>query len=309
MSQGCPNELCMFQGLVVTRASEGTIVCTGCGLVLENRIIDETSEYRHFSKDVSGIGLNDQSRSGQANDRFYSDCGLGTVISETNPNGASLSAYNRRNLQSGHDKTLAKGSHSIDELCRNLMLNDTVGTEAKRIFKSIGEQRGLKGRPHMAIVSACVFIASRRSSPRSIREIAAITGVDKKDILRCYSMAKKIDPGMTANRTAVEYASRYSNELAFTPIQVRSARQIAERAIELGILTGKNPLSIASATVYIVGKLYGNDKTFSEISNVSTMKDITIKNCYKAMQQRKSELLKGLDLSLDPSKLLPLSSQ
>lgn len=309
MSGGCTNELCMFQGLVVTRATEGTIVCTGCGLVLESRIIDETSEYRHFSSQVSGIGSNDQSRTGQANNQFYSDCGIGTIISDIGPNTSALSSYNRRNLQSGHDKTLAKGSNSIDDLCRKLSLNDTVGDEGKRIFKSIGEQRGLKGRPHMAIVSACVFIASRRSSPRSIREIAAITGVDKKDILRCYSMAKKIDPGMTANRTAIEYASRYANELAFTPMQVRAARQIAEKAIELGILTGKNPLSIASATVYIVGRLYGSDKSFSEISGVSTMKDITIKNCYKAMQPRRFELLKGLDSLLDPNKLQPLSNQ
>jgi len=49
---------------------------------------------------------------------------------------------------------------------------------AKLIFKTITEKHGIKGRSYMAMISACVFIASRKNNPRSIREISKITNMD-----------------------------------------------------------------------------------------------------------------------------------
>eukprot|EP00358_Blepharisma_japonicum_P002867 CAMPEP_0202948416 /NCGR_PEP_ID=MMETSP1395-20130829/13334_1 /ASSEMBLY_ACC=CAM_ASM_000871 /TAXON_ID=5961 /ORGANISM="Blepharisma japonicum, Strain Stock R1072" /LENGTH=128 /DNA_ID=CAMNT_0049650457 /DNA_START=540 /DNA_END=926 /DNA_ORIENTATION=- len=117
-------------------------------------------------------------------------------------------------------------------------------------------------------------------------------------------MTKKLIPtGMGANRSAADYAQRFANELNFAPLQVKAAKTIAERSIELEILTGKSPLSIASAAVWIVGQILNCEKTLAEISEASTMKDITIKNCVKAMCIRLNELIRGFEANVDQKKM------
>jgi len=208
---------------------------------------------------------------------------------------------------SSADKQLMKGFQSIADLCNNLNLNDVCAEDAKLIFKTISDQRGLKGRSYMAMVAACVFIAGRRNNPRSIREISKITNIEQKEILRCYSIIKKLIPNqIVSGRSAADYATRFAYELNFLTLQARVAKTIAERAIELEILTGKSPLSIASAAVYIVGKLFDCEKSsMSEISEASTMKDVTIKNCVKIMSIRIQDLVNGFDI--DQKKIMLIS--
>ena len=71
---------------------------------------------------------------------------------------------------------------------------------------------------------------------------------------------------------------------------------IAEKAIEKGLVTGKSPLSVASAAVYLIGQLSGDNRSYTEVSEVSTMKVVTIKNCCKSLYCYISELLEGIQL-------------
>lgn len=300
---------CKASHSCIINSKEGTIVCQTCGLVQMSRIIDDTLETRNFSKDATSRGGDDNKRCGGANVDLLSDRGIMTLISGGPDTG--LSRWAQRSAQSGADKQLVRGFQAIGELTNNLHLNDVCADEAKLIFKSITEQRGLKGRSYQAMVAACVFIASRKSNPRSIREISKITNVDQKEILRCYSMMKKLIPtGVVGNHSAAYYAKRFANELNFSTAHVKAAENIAVKSIELEILTGKSPLSIASAAVYLVGQLFGIDKSsLSDISEVSTMKDITIKNCVKAMSQRLHELIRGFDTQIDPKKVIQMTRQ
>ena len=54
----------------------------------------------------------------------------------------------------------------------------------------------------------------------------------------------------------------------------------------MGIVTGKNPMSVASAAVYIIG-LHNPEyaRSFHDISEKSEMKEITIKNCAKILHE------------------------
>jgi len=79
---------------------------------------------------------------------------------------------------------------------------------------------------------------------------------------------------------------------------------MAERALDLEILTGKSPLSIAGAVVFMVGKLLGCEKpNMSEICETSTMKDSTIKNCLKIMGGKLDELVRGFEM-IDQNKIM-----
>jgi transcription initiation factor TFIIB len=280
---------CGEQGLVIDQA-EGSIVCRMCGEVEGMRIIDESSEWRNFAKESSSHGGDDPKRVGEANNNLLPDRGICTTISGVND--ASLSRWNQRVMQGGQEKTLSRGFRSIEDLCNVLNIGDIVKEEAQHLFKKVDDQKTLKGRGHNAIVSSCVFIACRKkSNPRSIREISMALNVEKREILKCYSSIKKILPLVHSNKSASEYAKRFASELGFTEVENKKSQIIAERAIEKGLVTGKSPLSVASAAVYIVAKLANKTKTYTEISNVSSMKEITIKSCYKSISSSIDELL------------------
>ena len=225
------------------------------------------------------------------------DRGLCTIISGNGVKDSALSRWNQRTIQGGAEKTLSRGFKSIDELCNNLNLGDVIKEDAKILFKKVDDQKVLKGRGHTAIVSSCVFIACRKkNNPRSIREISTALNVERKEILKCYSIIKKIAPSVHTNKSASEYSKRYALELNFSEQANRIAQVIAEKAIEKGLVTGKSPLSVASAAVYLIGQLSGDNRSYTEVSEVSTMKVVTIKNCCKSLYCYISELLEGIQL-------------
>jgi transcription initiation factor TFIIB len=291
---------------MVTDYHEGSVVCRGCGLVQDHRIIDETYESRSFAKDSTARGGDDGKRIGGANNPLLEGHGLGTVISAGSAKESQLSWLNMRASNSGSDRALTRGYQTIDELCHTLNLNDTIAECAKEHFKGIEEQKKLRGRAHDAVISAIVFIACKsKSNPRSIREIALISNAKKKEIRRCFSLIKKLMPAPSMTNSAADYASNFAIKLHFTEVLRRACKQVAENAIMLGIVTGKNPMTVASASVFIVGALSKEHaKSFREISDVSHMKDVTIKNCYREMHPFLSRLVSKWDDSVN-IELLP----
>ncbi|XP_031107419.1 transcription initiation factor IIB-2-like [Ipomoea triloba] len=80
---------------VVFDHAAGDTVCSECGLVLESRSIDETSEWRTFADDS---GDHDPNRVGGPVNPLLGDLGLSTVISKgPNSNGdASVARLQNR---------------------------------------------------------------------------------------------------------------------------------------------------------------------------------------------------------------------
>eukprot|EP00359_Climacostomum_virens_P005519 CAMPEP_0204911272 /NCGR_PEP_ID=MMETSP1397-20131031/9651_1 /ASSEMBLY_ACC=CAM_ASM_000891 /TAXON_ID=49980 /ORGANISM="Climacostomum Climacostomum virens, Strain Stock W-24" /LENGTH=294 /DNA_ID=CAMNT_0052081763 /DNA_START=350 /DNA_END=1231 /DNA_ORIENTATION=- len=278
---------------IVIDYHEGSVVCRACGRVQEDRIIDETYESRSFAKDSSARGGDDGKRIGGANNYLLDGYGLGTVISAGSAKESQLSYLNVRASNTGTDRALSRGFTSIDELCNLLNLNDEVAECGKEIFKKIEEEKKLRGRSHDAIISAIVFIAcKRKNNPRSIREISQIYNAKKKEVTKCFSLIKKLIPAPSATNSAVDYASHFAIKLKFSEELRRAAKSVAEKAIHMGIVTGKNPMTVASASVYMVGMLTKEfPKSFREVSDVSHMKDVTIRNCYKEMYNHRRELI------------------
>lgn len=60
---------------------------------------------------------------------------------------------------------------------------------AKYLLKSLNEKKCLKGRSHHARATACLYIACRQEhSPRTYKEICAISHSNKKEIGKCFKI-------------------------------------------------------------------------------------------------------------------------
>jgi transcription initiation factor TFIIB len=175
---------------------------------------------------------------------------------------------------------------SIGNMIVLLGLTDGVRDVSNLLFQKLVQTSSIKGRSHKAIVSAIIYIACRaKGLPRSLREITTIYQCKRKEVTKCFSLIKKTIPEIESSiKSPIYYAKRYCSHLGINDPQLsKNATDLAEKAVELEIMTGKSPSTISSAAIYIACQLYGQPKSYREISEVSKMADNTIKKCCKEM--------------------------
>jgi transcription initiation factor TFIIB len=317
--------------LVEDHAS-GDIVCDSCGLVLSQRTIDMSSEWRTFSNDDQGN--DDPSRVGDGPNALLNGAQLNTNIAFGDGGMRSKElhrAQNKANLDKGN-KALLQAYKQIGALCDGWQLPNSVSDTAKHLFKDADESRIFKGKSQEALIAGCVFLACRRNNvPRSFREVMELTKVSKKEIGRTFKLLETFLMGkdreskaaggtaMIAGGTVVyneEYkgssnsdpadlCNRYCSMLNMDQRTTNVAIALAQQMTATGALAGRSPLSSAAACIYMAGQLMGQPKNPKEIMHVAKVSDSTIRHAYKLLYEEKDKIITEeiVGRGADPNKL------
>lgn len=162
------------------------------------------------------------------------------------------------------------------------------------LFKQVYEQKSLKGRANDAIASACLYIACRQEGvPRTFKgqntlllsckilrlstcqalwavhpflsvfstEICAVSRISKKEIGRCFKLILKALETSVDLITTGDFMSRFCSNLGL-PKQVQMAATfIARKAVELDLVPGRSPISVAAAAIYMASQASAEKKT------------------------------------------------
>lgn len=264
----------------------GDMICSTCGLVVGDRVVDVGSEWRTFSD-----SNNDPSRVGAAENPLL-DNDLSTSIGRS----TTGTEYHNRNNTNSTNRTLMAAYRDINEIADRVGLPRTITDEASLYFKRVFEQRKLRNRPRGAIVSACIYIACRtQGAARSFRELSTISGSPTKDIAKCYKKIMDIvdtpRQELSMHVDSGDFMSRFCSRLTL-PIEVqRIATHIAQKARELSITDGRNPTSIAAAAIYMASQASDTPKSQKDISEVAGCAESTIRHSYRLMLARAPELI------------------
>jgi len=90
------------------------------------------------------------------------------------------------------------------------------------------------------------------------------------------------------------YTTLWVNRLNL-PIKIATiSENIAKKAVEVGVVSGRAPTTVAASAIYFVlnETSYTSDKIgIKEISDISGVSEATIKNCYKELEAEKSQFL------------------
>lgn len=270
---------------LVEDAHAGDMICSRCGLVVGDRIVDVSSEWRTFSDSNS-----DPSRVGAAENPLLEN-DLSTRIG-----AAAGTEYHNRSSMSSTNRTLSGAFRDINEIADRVGLPKTITDEAAGLFKRVHEQKRLRNRPRLAIVSACIYLACRlQGAPRSLRELSTISGVQASIIAKCYkAILKTVETPRQALSTHVDsgdFMLRFCSNLSL-PVEVqRIATNIAAVAKEKSITDGRNPTSIAAAAIYMASQVSDTKRSQREISEVAGCAESTIKHSYRLMLSRAAELI------------------
>jgi len=298
---------------LVEEFSSGDMVCSSCGLVVGERIIDTRSEWRTFSNDDQGS--DDPSRVGDGPNALIDGDQLQTTIAFEGKNARNLSHLQNKITQDKASKTLLAAYRDIQSLTDSITAGTQVANTAKYIFKQVEDHKAMKGKSQEAIIAGCIFIACRQTDvPRTFREIYSLTKVSKKEIGRVFKQLEAFlqkmggeDAVVKANQhqqyTAKgstgpdELCARYCSNLNFrNPVAIEHiARSLAKGAQKVGELAGRSPLSVAAACIYMASYLKGESRTSKEIAGVAGVSDGTVKTAYRFLYQSREDIFKDAE--------------
>lgn len=171
--------------------ASGDMVCTSCGLVLAQRNVDVSSEWRTFSNDDQGN--DDPSRVGDGPNALLNGAQLNTGIAyDNNSKNKDLHRTQGKSTVEKGNKPLLVAYKQIGALCDGWQLPGQVSDTTKHLYKDASEAGLAKGKSQDALIAGCLFFACRRNNvPRTFREVMELTRVSKKEIGRTFKALEK----------------------------------------------------------------------------------------------------------------------
>ncbi|CAG5119626.1 unnamed protein product [Candidula unifasciata] len=271
----------------------GDMICPVCGLVVGDRVIDVGSEWRTFSNEKDA---KDNSRVGAAENPLFDGGDMSTMIatgtaSEAMKDEFGKALYKNRRAVSSSDRALITAYREIAQMADRLNLPKMLVDRASTLFKQVHDSKALKGRSNDAIVSACMYIACRQDGvPRTFKEICAVSKVSKKEIGRVFKLIlKNLETNVNLITTG-DFMSRFCSNLGLSPAIQKAATHIARKAVEMDLVPGRSPISVAAAAIYMASQASDDKKTAKEIGDIAGVAEVTIRQSYKSMLPKALEL-------------------
>ena len=291
---------CNAQNSIITDFSAGQVVCSSCGAVLEDRIIDETYEGRNFGSENQGSGGKDQTRVGGPINAYTEEINGGVSIA-TKKNGTPLSNIRMRSSGSSNN-SLQRIFKKADELAHKLDLKQCIVDKAKDLLALVEKQKKLKGRSLDCIIASVIYVACRLSNvPRPLPEIAKNLGLEKKTVNKCFNSIKHIIIENNDNQIAQNVSglvNSYCNKLEEKLEKQEKRKSLKKDAMEISemicnkeVIAGRNPSTIAAVSILIASRLNELQLSKKDIADTTTTTENTISNAYQDLLKYREHII------------------
>jgi len=272
-------------------STRGEICCGICGLVVEDSYIDQSAEWRAYTKEQHVR----RARTGTPKNLLSYDH-YGTLIDYSNKDifGNSLSPekasqmfrlrtlQRRAVLQYGTERNLLRALNEIKRISSQLNLTVKVRETAAMIYRKILKTGLVRGRSTEALVSAALYLSCRlHKHPASLEDVADKTRLNKKKLAKNFRLLlKHLDLKMPLASPESSIA-KFASVLNFPPKVLTNAQTILSQAKSAKITVGKNPNSLAAAALYIAALQNKIKCPQNEIAKTCQITEVTLRNRYK----------------------------
>jgi len=275
----------------------GETVCGDCGLVLYEQMMDKGPEWRAFTQEEKAS----RSRVGVPTSYSVHDKGLSTAISQVDrdafgrklPLSTRLQMWRLRKWQirsrvhSSIDRNLAQAMAELDRLSDKVFIPQPIKEKAAVTYRKALDKGLVRGRSIAAIAAASLYAACRGSgTPRTLREIAEASLVDKKDVARCYRLLlRELEVHMPI-ADPLTYVSKIAERTGISGKTQGQAIQILRIARKKRAAAGKDPMGLAAAALYIACLQSNEKKTQKDIAEAAGVTEVTVRNRYKSLKKQ-----------------------
>ncbi len=273
--------------------SRGELVCSKCGLVLEESIVDTGQEWRAFDSEQ----MSKRARAGAPLSFTKHDKGLTTEIgkgvgelykvpSKKRAQYYRLTKWHKRLIKS-KDRNLSFAFSELQRIVSFLGLPKTIHERIARYYEDAVNKGLVRGRSIESVIAALTYAVSRElESPRTLDEIAEASGVDRREIGRTHRyIARELNLRiLPADPTT--YVPRFCTLLNLSDKVQARAIDVLKKAKKYELTSGKGPTGVAAAAIYIASVLVGEKRTQREIADLTGITEVTIRNRQKEIAEK-----------------------
>lgn len=282
-------------GNIIQDEDSGEIICGNCGLVIKDTLVNDGPEWRAFTPGEK----ESRSRIGVPLSFAVHDKGLTTVIGRIGkdaygrniPLNTKLQMLRlckwqiRSRVHSSTDRNLAQAMAELDRLCDKLRIPANIKERAAVMYRKALEEGLVRGRSISAITAAALYAACRiTQTPRTLREIAKQSPIDKKDIARCYRLMLKNLNIQMPKPDAQMRVPKIAAKVDIGEKTQQTAIDILRRAEKVRTTAGKDPMGLAAAALYIACVINNEKRTQKVIADAAGVTEVTIRNRYKGLK-------------------------
>lgn len=270
--------------------TRGEATCKKCGAVVSESMIDRTQEWRAFDENQRSRRV----RTGAALTPTKHDRGITTeigkgrgelfkVASKKRAQYYRLTKWHKRLIKS-RDRNVSFAFSELQRLISFLHLSKAIHEKVATLYKKAVNKGLVRGRSTESIIAALLYVTCREEgAPRTLAEISKASGISKKDIGKTYRyIARKLGIRILPAKPQ-DYVPRFGSLLDLSEkVQVKAV-DILNDASKHDVTSGKGPIGVAAAALYISAVLQGEKKTQREVADVIGVTEVTIRNRYKEM--------------------------
>jgi len=265
-------------------------------------MIDKRPEWRAFTHEQ----LLKRKRTGPPGTYSIHDKGLTTTIDSSSRDyqGRRLSlrekirmkrliiCQKRMRAANAEEKKLIEILSRLNHLTSTLQLPATVNETAAIILRKAVKAKMIRGRIYDDYIAAAIYLACRELKiSRTLDEIAKSANVPRKRLAQQYRKLITLLRKRPPPSNPISYIPKLLNVLNLPAYVQTKAAEILSLARERGITSGKGPMGLAAAAIYIASVLMDEKKTQREVADAAGITEVTVRNRYK-------ELIDALDFEV-----------
>lgn len=276
----------------------GILVCTSCGVIKEDYMIDNRGECNFSNGDDK---KKDPSRCGVPVNPLLEKSSMSTMIQYSNKHHFMRRLHNQMSMNYV-ERSRYHVFENISKMGSEIgKLSPVIIDQAKCYYKTVSERKLSRGVIRKGLIACCIMYACKSLNvPRSIKEISAMTNVPVTTLNKTSKLFMKLmgdelqsvkgKDAMLEFTDSTHLINRYCNLLRIPNKQyesklIREVRRIDNDMKQNGVLDCKTPTAITSGIImYAADKLDMNlsKTTISDLFHISV---VTINKIVKIITQ------------------------
>jgi transcription initiation factor TFIIB len=243
---------------LVTDPQSGEVICSMCGLVLQEKMQETKIQFYERGMDLRGI---------EPSSLAYYDMGLSTIIGKTNSDAKGQSIEpsvrstihrlrtwdHRIQLHGSKETNLKKAFYTLNLLKDKLSLSDVTIEKVAYIYRKALTKVCVRGRSIESVLVAAAYIAMEEMlSNISLREISKVSNIHPKTIGRMVMLLSSELGIMIPLADPIRCVTKVGNIVGLSEKTKRQAVTLVYHVKESGYSDGKTPMGIAATILYFV---------------------------------------------------------
>ena len=274
-------------------AIRAELVCSTCGLVISESMVDTGREWRSFGDDSS----NDKERVGAPLSLTKHDGGLSTKIGTSAdlnklPSGSMRHQYKRlskwqsRFATPSKDLALRDGLTELTRAVSFLNLPRIVEEQTAYLYRQFLRKSRIRGRSSECVLAGVLYAACKQNGcPVTLKDLSLVFRRPKRDIGKAHRLVSRALGIRIAPASPEDFIPKFASDLEL-PREVEMEALRIVRAVEnTDITNGKDPKGIALASLYLAARKNGRGFTQKYAAFVAGITEITLRVRYHELRE------------------------